>query len=1090
MRSWRSSRLWATRYCDHKHLSSAGAPSQEQKESSNEPTSEKANQTVYVDFNAFREAVDRAVARDPYGTLFGRRLESPPSVNNSSWTSFSWFTDSKEIKDDARAPSTQAKPSVTATAPTEKPGAPASTRHAQETVKQIAALAKEMEYEFDPISMRKVPKKHIAEVKPVASIASEKPSPTSGANKPSSQTELKKQPSDNKPKQPFLQSLFFAEHGVDIPVKTFKPHKVYGYGVPDKKPIETSADKGRGMEKDFDTSRKQKMRDLMSRVKGNNIDTTALFTELHPNPELAATASEATPLKKPSKPRLSPEPDDSLPLFSGTAYESRGNKEAPAKSSDWLAKEGFRQPVNTQSPAPAAESAADILIKKHIPKLQPALDRVHVSVAQETNDKSARLQTALDRQHSLLKREYIKTAEQEKTRRRAQLRADFEARHRNAANETDFTPRVHKAESSASKMNKTIENVWEHIREHPNGIVARTMKSMTSLNENYKKYIRPDAVKGLTDKLLFKDEALSKTPSIYKQNTTTPKVGFVTPSYGLLEAQREQEQRSASLKASAEKIRRDEEVQKAQVSRLAGEIQAVYESEYGLIDSNHRQVTPTTDQTPSLATSTPPVPDQQVSGKPHPLSTASVKPGVTTNPAIDHHIKNFEPKLAKIVDVAKIVHSQLRNISAEAQQLRKPVPTSAPDAKLDSLDATSSHSTLTEVFQGTKEVRKALHETKRALRHIGTGTPVVAWIAPQMSGSDFGRKRIDINGTRSSEPTGPNPVDELIVNSEKTGQAPSQASEEAISQTIPKAAHTPAGSSTWDDEQIPPIEELRAAKFDSPYLILLFDPSTKKVTVTPMNQPSQNMPQSANVVHILGRLKNASEFLKHFQTLQAAGYSIFNGTTEMLIFQKDQPAQAITPVVPLSTTQGIATKPTETPMGTKFVTQTSDEAPTPRKDTATVPQEAATVLEKVPTELDPPPGPAAPTAPLSRSFKNKSKMRRQEKVFSGTIQPNAATSSSKILASKTEASQTEKDYSKTKARKQSLWGRFTRAIRRTILTVTAVAAGAYTIGFVADGLGAHAQQQKSIENGDTLGPRKRIVYPNQRAGIYSTESSR
>jgi hypothetical protein len=116
-------------------------------------------------------------------------------------------------------------------------------------------------------------------------------------------------------------------------------------------------------------------------------------------------------------------------------------------------------------------------------------------------------------------------------------------------------------------------------------------------------------------------------------------------------------------------------------------------------------------------------------------------------------------------------------------------------------------------------------------------------------------------------------------------------------------------------------------------------------------------------------------------------------------------------------------------------------------------------------------------------------VRRQEKAFPSAIQPNAATSSSGTLEGNPIAPQPGTEYTKTE--KENIWRWFTRAIRRTVLTVTAVAAGAYSIGVVAEGLGAHAQQQKGIENGDTPGPRKRIVYEaGQRPGIYSTESSR
>jgi hypothetical protein len=605
IRPWRHNRLWATRYCDYKPLSSTGSSSQEPKERDSEPESEDKYHTVYKDFESFRAAVDRAIARDPYGTLFGRRLQSPPSSNNSSWTSFSWFTDPKEIKEDASVPSSQPKLSETASSPVEKPSAEASVDPAQQTAQATTTFYSEEEYEYDPITMRKVPMRN-RPPKPehVSSASSENlPSPPEvkeqalkhQTEKPSSQPEPKKEPSEHKSKQPFLQSLFFQEHGVDIPVKTFKHHKVYGYGAPEKKADDTSAVTPSAETKgDFESSRKQHLRDLMSRVKGNNIDTTALFTEPFPQPENEAVGQDSTVSKKP---RESPEPDDARPLFSGTTYEGRANKETQVKSSDWLAKEGFRQlPDEAPSKGSSTDSTVDIPVKTFTPKLEPALDRAYARAAQDSKDKVAKLQTALDRQQSALKRRLSSTdlqpespatvvniPEEEKKAKRAKLEAAFEAMQNDAANEVDFSPKSRRVEASTSKLSKTINNVWAHIQQHPDGIVAKTMKSMTNFNENYKKYIRPNNVKGLTDKLLFKDESLSKTPSIYKQKAKAPKIDFVTPSYEVADAEKEQQQRTASLKAAAKESKKDADVQRAQISKLATDIQAVYESEYGVI---------------------------------------------------------------------------------------------------------------------------------------------------------------------------------------------------------------------------------------------------------------------------------------------------------------------------------------------------------------------------------------------------------------------------------------------------------------------------------------------------------------------------
>ena len=1118
MRPWGYNRLWATRYCDYKPLSSTGACRQEPKEHSRETEPQNDSHIFYKDFDSFRAAVDRAIARDPYGTLFGRRLQSPPSSNNSSWTSFSWFTDSKEIKEDAGAQLAQPNVSANTKAPAEKPSAATSDRPVQQVVKESTVSHSEEEYDFDPITMRKVPRKKSSVNSGKVSLATEadkqtsqhKPEPEKNSTPP----ETPKSSPASKPKQPFLQSLFFQEHGIDIPVKTFKPHKVYGYGTPEKRASDTPAQKAT-MEsrKDFDTSRKQHLRDLMSRVKGNNLDTTALFTEANPVPEPVPTAmenetpkavpttskrefpksvpitsemttskpvptiSEVTTLKKP---RESQEPDDTLPLFSGTAYEAKASKKANVKSSDWLAKEGFRQPVKEAKDSTSTpDSATTIPVKKLTPRLEPALDRVHSRRAQEPKDEVASLQTALDRHQSASKRdppplgrstEIIATIPQkavaDKQSKRMKLEADFEARQKDAANEADFSPKTRKIETSTSKLTKTMNDVWEHIREHPDGIVAKTMRSMSNLNENYKKYIRPDAVKGLTDKLLFKDESLSKTPSIYKQNAKPRTVNFVAPSYDVLDAENAQKQRSADLQAAAEKTKKDAEAQKTKLSQLATEIQNVYESAYGTINASHRQPSPSTEQSSGLPAESAPSEADKMS-EAHPLSTATVKPGVTTNPVTDEHINKFEPKFWDLLYHAKQVHAQQRDIRMQVEELQKIGAARSAEDIRNIEEAKQFHSRFHNVLQGTREVRRALHETKIALRAIESKRPTIAWTAGQMPGSDFGTKRIEINARIEKED--PDAIIEKTSESETKSQTPAKADEKEV----PESVHTPTGSPTWNDEQVPSIEDLRKTKFDSPFLILAFDQSSQKVTYSPLNQPAMDMSRSSNIIHILGRLRHASDFLKHFQAMQSQGYSLYNGTDDMLIFQKEPKESAkpsTTPAAPVNNAPSVE-KPTSIPVK--------------EPNSKPVGLKAAEVLDELPTELDPPPGPAAPSAPMPRPFRGEPKVRRQEKVFSGTIRPSVAASAPKALEGKPVSFQPEAEASKPQT--ESLWWRFARAVRRTVLTITALGAGAYTIGFIADGVGA--QQQKAIENGEAPG-RKRIVATGTRPGIFSTESSR
>ena len=1105
MRPWRHSRLWATRYCDYKPMSSTDASSSEAKDPHRDSEAADDHKTVYNDFDSFRTAVDRAIARDPYGTLFGRRLQSPPSSNNSSWTSFSWFTDTKEIKEDPTTSSVKPPHSGSRRAPAEKSSTATPTNTTQKIPQETTISYSEDEYEYDPITMRKVPmKKHQAESEsktptsqpessknlnsagpkaqpplPETAKHSTTPSPKKQGSEPS----RTKQSSEDQSTQPFLQSLFFQEHGANIPVKTFKPHTVYGYGSSDKKttaePVETSP---HDPKKNFDSSKKHQLRDLMSRVKGNNIDTTALFTEAIPQPK-SHFDPKIVEDTAPKKPRDSPEPDDTLPLFSGTTYEARADKEVNRGPSDWLTREGFGPAGDKNQSESPKDSVSYNRAQKLNTKLEPSLDRVQARTAQESKDRSARLQTILDRQQAAFKRRFpspdeevdtaatLKETEASKATKRAKLENDFAARQKAGANETDFSPKSRNVEISASKLTKTFNNVWEHIREHPDGIVARTMKSMTNFNESYKKYIRPDAVKGLTDKLIFKDESLSKTPSIYKQVTKPVKVEPFTPSHEMPDAETGRQQRAASLREAVETSKKDKEAKDAQISNLATEIQAVYESEYGVIDSNHRQPVSSSQLGSIKSAATPSASEssQSNASKQHPLLTASVKPGVVTNPTIEEHITKFEPKLAKFVDNAKAIHAQLREIRSQTQELQKARSVHANSSK-KAEEVHPGFPTWSEVIQGTKDVRRALHETRSAIRSIETGRPDIAWKVSSISGSNFGRKRIDLNTEPASETETPDAVSNKDAKIEPEIQKPSQTPEESSPKIVPEPVHTPSGSPTWNDEQIPPVESMRGIKFDSPYLILSFESSTEKVKFSPMNEPTMNMPKSTNLIHILGRLKHAPAFLKHFQAMQSAGYSLYNGSDNMLIFQKVGPKQATKSVVP------------ETVLDAMPVSEAAPPAPVKDAATAQPLQEAATVLDELPTDLDPPAGPAAPTAPPSRLFKARPRVRRQEKVFSGTIRPNAVVEESPTIS--------KADKEVPKAPKESLWRRFTRTVRRTILTLTAIGAGAYAIGVIAEGLGAHSQRQKGIESGEAPGPRKRIVMTGQRPGIFSTEGSR
>ncbi|EXJ90499.1 hypothetical protein A1O1_03602 [Capronia coronata CBS 617.96] len=1054
-----SDHLGSRRYCGQK-------PSQVTNSQKAKPAPEVQDRYGFdKDFEAFRAAIDRAIARDPYGTLFGRRMARHPWITNPAWTPLSWLSQRENLAEHEGVQPSKPKPAENGKAsPEEQHTAtlrPSKPSQGEETTTSFD----EQDYQYDPISMRKVPIK-----------------------KPDATAETAPEE-----KKPLLETLF-SEHGVDIPIKTYKPHKVHGYGAPTQESEDYSPEvRQPNFHRSFDSSKKQEIRDLLARSKGNSLDTTARFTE---------AGSEMKAKESPEKPIVSEdaseplEPDESAPLFSGTTYADRFNNEA-SNPIEATPSENAERHAASEDQRNITESTVEINVKESSSRLEPALNRIQAEPVKKTEEGHFTLQTAVDRHVSKSKKEIQKagadtdtpkslkipaaTTEEDidllrasdvraavrsarvtkqetdtlKNETRATLEADFAARQSGKAavdgeGNDDMT----------STLTKKINHVWDHVRDYPQGIVAKTMQSVNAFNENYKKYVRPDGIKGLTDKLVFQDETLSRSPSIYKDVKQQQTLDQFTPSKEVLEAERERSERTANLKRATVKAKEEAETRNVQLSQLANNIRAAYEHEYGPIDVHHRQP----DATTAEAEHTGPAPPS----KPHPLTTASVKPGVTTNPVIDQHVSEFEPRFAELVDGAKEIRTQLWQADEELQQVR-PSLSSSPD--------------LSTVIDGMKEIRRELHEAHLALRAIESGRPETVWNAPHRACSNFGQKRVDwkaegvsANDEHESAANEKNSVEPMEGQVSSMSEPPTKEPKK-VPKKVPEPFITPDGSPAWNDEQPPSIEDLRKIKFDSQFIILAFDPSTGKVEFSPMNAPTRASPKPADAVGILGKLKNAPEFLKHFATMKRAGYSLFNGNENMLIFKKKQPEQA-------SVVSG-AKAVEESKTTIVIASSTSVSGKTNAGEESTI--SMATVLEDVPAEAEPTAGPAAPTAPPSRTYGNlgQTKVKRQEDVFSGTIRPNAASQ-----AGGNDSSPPEPRVNPSNEHGGGLWKRFTRSLKRTAMIVAALTGTAYVIGFVAEGMGAETQKQNGVEDSQAQGPRKRIVMTGQRPGIYSTESSR
>lgn len=1119
---WRSSdRYWRTRYCDYKPPASE-APTQEGATQDEHAGHRTLRNSVQHDFEAFKAAIDRAIAEDPYGTLFGRRFRNRPtsSGNHGSWTSL-WTSSSNEKKVDdgqgaVKPGSAQENQPLSAndqdtqdftktTAGFEKVQHSSfddTSSLAAHTDKKSTDSAPGEDYEFDPISMRKVPIK--------------KPDDVLELKRPLNPVETTPPAAADDTRKPLLESLF-SEHGVNIPVKTYKPHKVYGYDSPEKGAEKTEAKATpTTFQKGLDSSTKREFRNLMARVKGNSIDTTAQFTERNLKRTADEDAQEDVSTKRT---REFPELDDDAPLFSGTTYEARshdGSIAEPGKQ-DWLAREGFRprkdgsdsspseavgtnpvqkyagfRPVNdeSQSTKPKDEMSEGVSIKTSVDKLEPALDRIQAKISNGSNDAPFRLETSLDRRSNTkrsvpeIKRDtqdanpltppisaseedmdLLRASDVRAATRSARLTKQEKDDAKNDAREkleADFVARQNEkieinsasAPSSTGKLAKSLNTVWDHVREYPDGIVAKTMKSVEAFNSNYKKYIRPD--KGLTEKLVFKDSSLSKVASIYKDKTGTPRSKPFTPSPEVVRAEEERELRTAALKEETDKVQRESEKANTQLSRLSQDIQTVYEDEYGAIDVNHRQPTKADDAIEApLPSSSPATPKD----KPHPLLSASVKPGVTTSHVIDKHVREFEPRYAELVDKAKQLRKAVSEAHSELETIRSRFQPSSTSWGA--------------VLDGTKEVRRELHEVKQAIRALESGRPATVWNAPNAACSNFGRKRIDLRTEEASvSPAATAEISGKGVSDQKDGKQSStmETVEQATEKSVPEPIFTPPGSPEWNDEQPPSVESLRTKNFDSAYVILAYDSAAGRVEISPMNEPSKQSSKSADAVGILAKLNHAPEFLKHFTTLKRAGYSLFNGSEDMLILKKKQP-EILSGLKSATSTAAVAT-PTANPEAAPEITR--------------LPKDVAAESNSV---KDTAASTGVPSRP-SAAYDNLPKVRRQESVFSGTLRPGAAAAASSSGGGSDGYTDAQTEANGPAGTEYNLWKRVTRGLRRAVLTIAALGGGAYAIGFIAEGMGAQAQKQNGIDDGLVHGARKRIVMTGQRPGIFSTESSR
>ena len=991
---WRLARKWPGRiWGDIKSLSSSeprAASVQEPRKPDKQGDDpwENWNKQWHQDYESFKAAVDKAIDRDPYGTLFGRHLRSPLSAKNSGWTAWSWVFEPKTSSEpvpengDKIQKNSDAAPNPQGTDKSSDSRATFSVPlQTPKETKECASPASGNGYDIDPITMKKIPR-------------------------------INNSPTPPPEKKPLLSTLF-SEHGaVDIPVKTYKPHKVYGYGASNHSRTEPmdqpSSRDAVAARKGMENSRLRELQHLKATTLGTSIDTTAEYGGKYtPKADTASKLeTKATPeALKPRQPDQATE--DNAPLFSGTTYQSKADKllSHPKSNTDWLQKEGF-QTVNEALKSKETPTLVELNSSKE--RMETALDRhigsrssgayiepkeieaSYTSNSQKQTEEDTDLLRASDvRAAARTARTTKQQAQQAKRVAREKLERDFEVRRSHIRDDELI---------QEAKWARNLKTAWKHISEYPQGVVAKTMQSLGLYNSNFKNYVRLDkSPVDLTEKLIFKDESLSNVASIYKKRpvTSTRKIDTFTPSQEVVKADQETKARRAALQRSTEDAQRREAKLTAEASELAADIRSAYESQYGLIDANHRQVKPAAAdaKTPDQQTST----DDPVK-KSHPLLTASPLPGTELDSTIQEHTQTFEPRVAELKDQARAIRRSLHEIGLQTKALKSHRPQTYWNADIAPPRASDTEAIRSGIAVSAEQPLKADEALEKPVIIDSNPTTRIASILQRHE----------------------NPTFLFLAYSSDSGDVD-------------------ASSLSWKVFRKQEVDQVRD-----------------------------------DMASVLTRLNQPSKYMKYFAPLEAAGYELYKGGQDSLIFKRIS-KEALT-----AAEQADLTERKIVPLDSQEVSTIPEEQSASKK--------AAEVLDDIPPEVGPQPGPAAPTAPTPTTRH----IRRQEEVFSGQSIAKKPIADDGSKAGAAEDVATPLHDAATRAnqsqntrpdQRESIWRRFARGVRRVVLTGAAMAGFAYTIGVVAESVGAQSSR-KRIMKGEEGRP------SGIRPGIYSTESSR
>ena len=577
-----------------------------------------AGHRVFDNFVHFKACIDK----DPFGAVFGRHLARHRKPIESSC--LTWMFDPAPSKEGQKI---SEPPVVSKTQPTSRPigisspsvgSAPRSRTNSSENNDNLSSLTFESpktaaksavldhEYEFDPISMRNVLRTK-AGPDTLAKVTKAEFDASSEVPKAAFDTSVKVT-------KPLFDPLF-AEKGVEIPVKPYKPPQLFTYSA--KSTLGNSESKDppsdpQTLKSKAATSRLAELRKLKAASLGNSIDTTA---EYHGKWVPAAGTVEKAPMEESAAVSTTP---DEAPLFSGTTYEAKSNdimKGSKSSNQGWLFREGFgtkqdsgikstedddtltaedgreRSPTKPQPSSDRLER-----VEQASAKVEPSLERLTASSRNSRQSQSSqkpamapyKAQESTSEDLDLLRASDIRAsartsrlAKQGSEKIKQDLRGKLEDDYKSHQKDDDGLSIVfpNTIMESSKRLPENLNNLWHRVLARQKAWLTHKVQSLSSMQDIAKE----DSVQLASHK---RQEALGsdvKTPA-------TRSIQTFTPSQEVLKADQESKDRTLALRNARLEATKLEAEATEKEKALARTIKATYEDEYGSITANHRQV--------------------------------------------------------------------------------------------------------------------------------------------------------------------------------------------------------------------------------------------------------------------------------------------------------------------------------------------------------------------------------------------------------------------------------------------------------------------------------------------------------------------